>query len=206
VSVKSDVLFPKKKEDYFTYKEVPLSATWRGMEKLKQEGLTRHIGVSNFNIANLKTIMADCNIKPEMNQIELHPFLPQDDLLAFCLDNGIYVTAYSPLGSSDRLANRKRAGEPKLMENPVIREIAGKHKVSPAQVLIAWSLNRDTAVIPKSANKDRIKQNLEAANLRLDDTDMRQIGDIDGSYRFIDGVFFTGIKGAPYKPADLWEG
>lgn len=205
VSVKSHVLFPEKREDFYSYQESPLSATWRGMEKAKQIGLVKHIGVSNFNISKLKEVMADCNIKPEMNQVELHPLLPQDDLLAFCMDNGIYITAYSPLGSTDRPENRKRAGEPRLMEYPVIRKIAVKHGVSPAQVLIAWSLNRDTAVIPKSANKERIKQNLEAANVRLDDTDMRDIADIKDRYRFIDGTFFTAIEGSPYKASDLWE-
>ena len=90
-----------------------------------------------------------------MNQVELHPYLQQDKLLGFCSKNGINVTAYSPLGSGDRSEEMKAADEPSLLENPVINKIAKKHGASAGQILIKWSEQRGTAVIPKSTNEGR---------------------------------------------------
>ncbi|MEX2512853.1 MAG: aldo/keto reductase [Cyclobacteriaceae bacterium] len=205
VAVKRQVLFPEKESDFLTYKEAPLSGTWKGMESVKQKGLTKHIGVSNFNSSKLKEVMEKAQVKPELNQIESHPFLPQENLVMFCKENGIALTAYSPLGSADRPKGRKKQDEPALMENTMIKEIAQKHEVTPAQVLIAWSIQRDIAVIPKSVNKDRIKQNFEAILVKLDDTDKQQIQNIAIQYRYIDGTFFTDIPGSPYQLSDIWE-
>ncbi|MEX0884226.1 MAG: aldo/keto reductase, partial [Cyclobacteriaceae bacterium] len=129
VAVKSQVLFPKRESDFLSYREAPLSGTWKGMETAKEKGLARHIGVSNFNISKLKEVLENANVKPELNQIESHPFLPQENLVRFCKDNGIALTAYSPLGSTDRPKGRKKEDEPSLMGNDIIKEIARKHEV-----------------------------------------------------------------------------
>lgn len=205
VSLKSDVMFPEKGEDFLDYSQAPLSETWAGMEALKASGKVKHIGVSNFNHSKIKEVLDSCKLKPEMNQIELHPYLPQKDLIAFCKKNGINVTAYSPLGSADRPKARKKEDDPILLEHPSFKEIADKHGVSVAQVLIAWSLHRDVAVIPKSANQERIKQNLAAADIRLDAADMQTIEGISDRHRYIDGTFFTEVPGSPYSQSDLWD-
>lgn len=205
VSLKSHVMFPEKGEDFLDYSQVPLSETWAAMESLKAEGKLKHIGVSNFNQGKIKELLDSCQVKPEMNQIELHPYLPQIDLVNYCKKNGIHVTAYSPLGSADRPKARKKEDDPILLEHPLFKEIADKHGVSTAQVLIAWSLHRDIAVIPKSANKDRIKQNLEAADIRLDAADMKAIEGISVQHRYIDGTFFTEVPGSPFSQSDLWD-
>ncbi|SHN08030.1 alcohol dehydrogenase (NADP+) [Cyclobacterium lianum] len=205
VSLKSHVMFPEKGADFLTYKDVPLSVTWKGMENLKKEGKVRHIGVSNFNSSKIREIMDSCQIKPEMNQIELHPYLPQEKLLAFCKEHQINVTAYSPLGSADRPSARKKDSDPVLMQEEAVRKIAERHGKTEAQILIAWSLHRDVAVIPKSVNKERIEQNLEAADVRLEDSDVRAISGLSTSHRYIDGTFFTEVPGSPYEQADLWE-
>jgi alcohol dehydrogenase (NADP+) len=198
-------MFPNGGGDYLTYAQAPLSGTWKGMEKLKEAGKARHIGVSNFNIAKLQEVMAAAVVRPEMNQIELHPYLPQEKLVTFCKEHEIALTAYSPLGSSDRPKARRRDDDPVLLEAEVIQQIAEKHQVTAAQVLIAWAMHRDIAVIPKSVSKDRIIQNIAAKDVALDSDDMEKIAAIGHQFRFIDGSFFTEVPGSPYAQSDLWE-
>lgn len=205
ISLKSHVDFPRTGEDFLTYEEAPLSGTWRGMERAVELGKTRHIGVSNFNISKLTEILDSANIKPEMNQIELHPYLRQDDLVGFCERNGIAVTAYSPLGSADRPKGRRRDDDPVLLEEPVVHEIASKHEATSAQVLISWALHRGTAVIPKSVNRERISQNFASKDLVLDEDDMDRLHKLNLSFRFINGSFFTDVPGSPYSQSDLWQ-
>ena len=205
ISLKSGVTFPKDGNDFLDYKTVPLTDTWKGMEALKEKGLTKHIGVSNFNKAKLSEIIGACQVVPEMNQIEIHPYLPQEVLVSFCKEKGINLTAYSPLGSADRPKARQKEDDPILMEHKVFKDIAKKHEASVAQVLIAWSLHRGIAVIPKSANKDRIKANLASKDIELDKDDLKAIGEITSRHRYIDGTFFTEVPGSPFKQSDLWE-
>ncbi|MCL6258181.1 aldo/keto reductase [Aquiflexum sp. TKW24L] len=204
VSFKKGIGFAQTREEFFTYGDVPLVQTWEGMEEAKNRGLVKHIGVSNFNIAKLQEILKSGRIAPEMNQVEMHPFLPQNKLVNFCKTNSILMTAYSPLGSGDRAAASKKSNEPSLLENETVKEVATKHGVSSAQILISYSVHRNIAVIPKSINQDRISQNLAAIEINLDDEDMNKLLNIGTAYRFIDGSFFTGAQ-SPYKLADLWE-
>lgn len=204
VSFKKGVSFAQTREEFYTYGDVPLTQTWEGMEEAKMMGLTKHIGVSNFNISKLEEVIKSCQFAPEMNQVEMHPFLPQDKLVNFCKENGILMTAYSPLGSGDRAATSKKSNEPSLLENETVKELATKHGVTTAQILISYSVHRGIAVIPKSVNQERIAQNLAAIEVNLDESDMKKLANIGISYRFIDGSFFTGTQ-SPYKLTDLWE-
>ncbi|MCS4432799.1 aldo/keto reductase [Aquiflexum gelatinilyticum] len=204
ISFKKGVLFAQTREEFYTYGDVPLSQTWEGMEEVKKMGLAKHIGVSNFNITKLEEIIKSSQFAPEMNQVEMHPFLPQDKLVNFCRSKNILMTAYSPLGSGDRATANKKANEPSLLENEVVKEIASKHRVSSAQILISYSVHRNIAVIPKSVNQDRIVQNLASIEVNLDEIDMQKLANIGTAYRFIDGSFFTGTQ-SPYKLTDLWE-
>lgn len=203
IAFKPGVGFATHREEYYTYQDVPLTQTWEAMQEQKAAGLAKHIGVSNFNQTKLKEIIAMGGEAPEMNQVELHPFLPQENLVKFCTENQILVTAYSPLGSPDSRADRHK-NDPTLLENPVVAEIAKKHSAGVGQVLIAWSISRDIAVIPKSVNQGRIIDNLKAADLILDATDLAALASIGVAHRFVDGSFFTGPQ-SPYKPTDLWE-
>jgi alcohol dehydrogenase (NADP+) len=205
ISLKEGVTFPSSGEDFLDYKTVPLSQTWKGMEALKEKGLTKHIGVSNFNIAKLKEVQLNCSIEPEMNQIELHPYLPQNGLVDYCKQNGINVTAYSPLGSADRPKARQKDSDPTLMKHKIFKGLAEKHACTVAQILIAWSLHRDIAVIPKSANKERIAANLKSKDIKLSSDDLKSIDAIEESHRYIDGTFFTEVPGSPFEQSDLWE-
>lgn len=204
VAFKPGVLFPRSGADYVPLEDMPIIDTWRAMEECVAEGLTRHIGVCNFSVAKLDALCRQATIPPAMNQIELHPYLQQEPMLAFCRDKGILVTAYSPLGSGDRPAALKKKDEPTLLDHPVIQRVAAKHRATPAQVLLAWGLGRRTVVIPKSVHPERLLQNLAAVNLVLDAEDMADITALDLGYRFVDGSFFTG-GGSPYSLAQLWD-
>ena len=204
VALKPGVSFPKSADDMVSLKELPVETTWAAMEALVDNNLTRQIGVSNFSVKKLQDLIGKARYKPAMNQIELHPYLQQKEMLAFCQQQGIHLTAYSPLGSFDRPAGLKAEDEPVLLEEPGIREIADLHGASPAQVLISWALHRNTVVIPKSVNPERLKQNLAAAELSLSDADMDAISALDKHRRYVDGGFWA-QPGSDYTMANLWD-
>src|SRR5699024_16019 len=109
----------------------------------------------------------------------------------YCEEKGIPMTAYSPLGSGDRIDAMKAENEPWLIEDSTIVKIAQKHDCNPGQVLIKWAEQRGTAVIPKSTTKEHIKMNLQSAKLRLDRADLKAISNIGTSFRYVDGEFFV---------------
>ena len=152
----------KDASDLLSPNEMPVSATWKGMEKVKNAGLAKHIGVSNFNTPKLQRLIDESEMKPEVNQIELHPYFQQNELVEFCQRNQILVTAYSPLGSRHLVHSNDG-----ITSEKSIIEIADKHSYTPAQILLAWGMQRGTAVIPKSVNLGRIQENFEALNTTL---------------------------------------
>ncbi len=204
VLFKPGVMFARRGEDYLALDSIPIIETWRALEACVGKGLVRNIGVCNFSIKKLDSLCRQASIRPVMNQIELHPYLQQRDLLDYCKKQNIQLTAFSPLGSGDRPAGMKKSGEPTLLDNPVIQRVATKHGITPGQVLLAWGLCRETVVIPKSVNPDRLRQNLAAADLTLDPQDMADIAALDRGYRFVDGSFFEG-PGSPYTLKELWD-
>lgn len=204
VVFKNDVISPEKGDDLICLSEVPLSITWKAMEKCVIEGSTKHIGVSNFSIKKLEDLIKHASIKPEMNQIEIHPFLQQNEMLAFCHKENIFLTAYSPLGSEGRSDFSKSAHEITLLEHPSILDLALQHQCTPAQILISWSVMRNIAVIPKSTDKGRIQQNFDAQKVILTEKDMQQIYKLNNNYRYLNGSFFP-FKGSTYNLENLWD-
>ncbi len=131
------------------------------MEKLYKSGKTRSIGVSNWKVSGLEEILKYAEIKPSINQVEIHPFLPNDELINYCVSHGILPVAYSPLGSQHQVEN---TGE-KVTTNAELNALATKKGVALAQVLIAWGLKRGYAVLPKSSDAARIKSNFQLIDL-----------------------------------------
>ena len=198
VAFKPGVASPKSDDDYLSLKEVPIIETWKELLKAKEQGLVKHVGVSNFSEKKLNDLMAQTSDQPEVNQVELHPFLQQPQLLDFCQGNDIRLTAFSPLGSGDRAQQMKAEDEPSLLENETIQKIAKKHDASPAQILIRWHLERGTAVIPKSTSKDHLLSNLQSKEIKLDEEDMKEITKLDRHFRYVTGEFFV-TPGNPYS-------
>lgn len=203
VSFVSGVLFPQKASEYIPPEKSPILTAWNQMEQAKSEGLARHIGVSNFSVKKLKNLISKATSIPEVNQVELHPLLQQNELVDYCSSQDILVTSYSPLGSGDRTPEMKADNEPSLMRLEILAEIAKKHEISPAQVLISWHLHRNCSVIPKSSSKDHIEANFKAHQVVLDDADMQKIASLDKDYRFITGKFFE-IPGSGYT--NIYDG
>lgn len=198
VAFKPGVSFPKNDEDYLSLKEVPIIETWNMFLEAKRSGLIKHAGVSNFSIPKLEDLMGKTEDNPELNQVELHPYLQQNDLLEFCRKNKIHLTAFSPLGSGDRSSKMKAPDEPSLLDNEVIKEIAEKHDATPGQILIKWHVQRGTSVIPKSVHKDRIIENLKSIEVPLTEDDMQKIAGLDRHFRYLTGDFFV-TEGNPYE-------
>lgn len=174
-----DAGFPPEPHQRKGYSREAYKALWHKLEEEVKNGRVKHIGTSNMSVPKMKNLLEDCNIKPANNQIELHPYLQQNDVVKFCQDNGITVTAYSPLGSPDRPDFCVKEDHKPLMENKVVEEVAKKHGCSNAQVLIRWAIHRKTAVIPKSVTPSRIQQNIEALNVKLDDDDLKKLAGIN---------------------------
>lgn len=204
VVLKPGLGFPEKAEDYLSLEEVPLIETWRALEECLDQGLAKHIGVSNFSKKKIGDLKGQATHPPEMNQVEMHPLLQQKELLAYCQSENVHITAYSPLGSGDRPERLKKEDDIDLLNEETITQIAQKHDCSTAQVLISWAVARGTSVIPKSVNPERIQQNLASADVSLDDDDMQKIAELDRHSRYIDGATWT-IDGTPYTMENLWD-
>ncbi|KAH9909657.1 NADP-dependent oxidoreductase domain-containing protein [Xylariomycetidae sp. FL2044] len=139
--------------------------TWRAMEELLASKKTRAIGVSNWTIPGLKQLLGFAKVKPAVNQIEVHPFLPNQELIDFCKQNDIMVEAYSPLGSQNQVPT---TGE-KVRTNPTLNEVAKRSGHDLAQVLLAWGLRRGYVVLPKSSTPSRIESNAQIPELSDED-------------------------------------
>ncbi len=136
---------------------------WRRMEYLYVQEKVRAIGVSNYTVKHLKELLASCTVRPAVNQVEMHVYLQQPELLAFCKENDILVEAYSPLAHGEGL------------DNPVLKRIAKKHNVSVAQIMIAWCLSEGTVPLPKATKSTHIADNLAVFDLNLDTEDISAI-------------------------------
>jgi alcohol dehydrogenase (NADP+) len=198
IAIKEDAPFPFPADGFYTLEEIPLEETWDAMHDCHKAGLIKNIGVANFSVKKIKKLIAATGIKPSANQVEMHPFLPQKDLVDFAQKENIYLTAYSPLGSGGR------PGAPDLFSNEILTTVAKKHNCTVAQTLIAWSIKRGISVIPKSVNPKRLEENFNSININLDKADMEQIDHINIAHRFIDGTFFT-PEGSPYTLENLWD-
>ncbi|KAJ7099346.1 NADP-dependent oxidoreductase domain-containing protein [Mycena belliarum] len=141
--------------------ETSLVDTWKAMLALPKSKV-RNVGVSNFTIAHLEGIIAATGVVPIVNQVEAHPLLPQDELVAYCKEKNIHLTAYSPLGNNS-------IGEKKLTDEATVQEIAAKLNATPAQVLVAWGVYRGYTVIPKSVQEERIISNFKQISLSKED-------------------------------------
>jgi diketogulonate reductase-like aldo/keto reductase len=169
---------------------VTLHQTWQALENLVDDGACGAIGVSDISLDQLRELVAVARIKPAVVQVESHPYLPEWDLLEFCRENGIVLLAFAPLGHSM---------QPNLLDDPVIAAIAERTQMSPAQVALAWAVQRGTAFLTTSTKPQRIQQNYQISP--LPDDAMREIREsITTNIRF-NSVVQTGVPGFIPRPA-----
>jgi diketogulonate reductase-like aldo/keto reductase len=176
---------PRDASGAVTYdKSVTLLDTWRAMERLVDEGKCKAIGLSDVNLEQAEAIFDAARIKPAVVHVESHPYLPEWDLVNYCKANGIVFQAFAALGHSS---------EPRLLDDPVVTAIAKRVNKTPAQVLLAWAIQRGTALLTTSRTPARIKENFDVT--ALPDEVVQEITDgIKSRVRF-NAVVETGIPG-----------
>ena len=155
--------------------------TWKALEELQSSRRVRSIGVSNFTEKHLQRLLDETEIVPVLNQIELHPRFPQDELRAFHAEHHILTEAWSPLERGRGLLEESRHTEkPSLLAEPVISNLAATKGKSPAQIVLRWHVQLGNVLIPKSANAQRMRENIEIFDFELTDDDMRYISTLAG--------------------------
>jgi len=145
--------------------------SWRALEKLQADGRTRSIGVSNYTVHHLQDLLAKSKTVPAVNQVEFSPFLYQRDLLAFCEARHIQLEAYSPLARARRL------------RDPTLIDIAQRHRKTPAQIMVRWSLEMGLVVIPKSVRPERILENASVFDFSLSPMDHERLAGLNENLR-----------------------
>jgi diketogulonate reductase-like aldo/keto reductase len=176
---------PRDENGKVIYDEgVTLLDTWRALERLVDEGRCKAIGLSDVNLEKVKEIFEPARIKPAVVHVESHPYLPQWDLVEFCQQNGIVFQAFAALGHSS---------EPKLLDDPVITSIAKRVNKTPAQVLLAWAVQRGTALLTTSKTPSRIKENFDISTLPEDA--MKEISEGIQTRQRFNSVVETGVPG-----------
>jgi len=171
------------------FSRVAVSDTWQAMERLVECGLVKNIGLSNWNSQGLTDIISYARIHPAVLQIEVHPYLQNSRLVDYAQSLGLVVTAFSPLGQGQSYAKLGH-GDISAVADPVVQNIAQKHRVTAAQVVLRWGLQRGYSVIPKSEQEDRIKQNLDLFSFTLTEEDMADIAGINQNLRLNDPGYF----------------
>lgn len=161
--------------------KVSIRETWEAMEQLVAKGLVKSIGVANFDTTMILDLLTYAKIVPATNQIEVHPYNSQVELLNFCKQRGIVITAYSPLGRH----GAQGVTGPSIFDDVIIRDIAAKYSRTPAQVILNWGLTNGSVVIPKSVTPQRIKENIDVYSFQLNPEDVKLIDTLNRNYRYI---------------------
>lgn len=153
--------------------DVPMEETFGAMEELREEGRVRSVGVSNFTIGQLREAMEASEVPITVNQVEFHPWLYQEDLLEFCDQNGVKITAYSPL------ARARFFGE------GIVEELSEKYGRTGAQVVLRWEVQKGLVAIPRSGSRGHLDDNLEIFDWELEPEDIERIDRIDAMERLV---------------------
>ncbi len=184
----------------YDFKLICVRDYWPKMEKLVTEGLTKALGVSNYNVQNLLIVLSVAKIKPIVDEVEFHPYLYQKDLLEFCNLEKIKILAYNPLvkGAYCKERHQKEIDDLKLdlFNEPAVQTLAQKYGKTPGQIILNWEIKRGVIPIPGTTKPDRMKENLEAVNLKMEDAEydtLDSFAEIGKEFRFCDSDKIYGI-------------
>lgn len=173
---------------------VSVNETWAGMEELVDAGLVRNIGVANFSVSLLRQVKSVARIQPQVNQVELHPFLTQEQLLRYCFGTGVVLTGFSPLGAGSYVTLGMADEEDSVLRHPVVTAISSRLGCTPAQVVLRWAVQRGYSIVPKSSHLERLRENLSIFHFELTDEDMAALTGLNRNKRYNDpGVFGLGM-------------
>ena len=178
--------------------------TWRQMEAIQEEGLVRHIGTSNMTVPKMRLLLRDCEIKPSINQLELHPHFQQPELFTYLVSEQILPVGFSPIGSPSRPERDRTEEDTVDTEDPAIVAIAARLNVHPAVVCIKWAIQRGQATVPFSIKRHQFEAALDAVCADpLTEEDMQAITKIDKNCRLIKGQVFLWKQNQSWR--DLWD-
>ncbi|KAJ7505270.1 Aldo keto reductase [Mycena galericulata] len=166
--------------------DTPLQETWTAMEELVDAGLAKNIGISNCQGSLLLDILRYARIKPQVLQIERHPYLSQDALVALAQHLGIAVTGYSSLGPQGYIEISMDRGAPSLLTHELVSAVASSHNKTPAQVLLRWSTQHGVAVVPKATDPQLMAENLESESFNLTANEMKAVSGLNCNLRMND--------------------
>ena len=166
--------------------DVSIRETWEAMEELHRPGLVKNIGVCNFGCSLIRDLLSYASIRPALLQVELHPLLTQEKLLRYCRQESIEVTAFSPFGGESYYSIGMADPSESTLENQIIKDIASSHQKTAAQIHLRWAIQRQTAVVPKTANPQRLVENLDVFDFELADNEMQSIASLNQHRRFND--------------------
>uniref|UniRef100_A0A8C2V8H6 Aldo-keto reductase family 1 member C3 homolog n=1 Tax=Chinchilla lanigera TaxID=34839 RepID=A0A8C2V8H6_CHILA len=192
-------LFPTDEKGKSLLDTTDILATWEAMEKCKDAGLTKSIGVSNFNRRQLEMILNKPGLKykPVCNQVECHPYFNQSKLLDFCKSKDIILVAFGALGTQ-RDKKWMDLSFPVLLEDPVLCAIAKKHNRSPALIALRYQVQRGVVVLAQSFKEKNIKENVQVFEFQLTPEDMKAIDALDRNLRYLPAKFTEGHPECPY--------
>ncbi|KAG8175742.1 hypothetical protein JTE90_024515 [Oedothorax gibbosus] len=193
------------KDGLVDYEIVDLVDTWQAMESLVNKGYVRSVGLSNFNSEQTKRVYDAARIKPANLQVECHTYFPQYELFDYCKKLNISMTAYCPLGCPHLQEfmlenNGMDLKAPTLLENEVVAQIGRKYNKTPAQILLRYLVQRGIAVIPRSKNPKRLKENFEVFDFSLEDEDMNLLKSIQNGFRYVKLDYWKGMVDHPEYP------
>ncbi|XP_028166093.1 aldo-keto reductase AKR2E4-like isoform X1 [Ostrinia furnacalis] len=154
--------------------------TWKGLEDAVEANLTKSIGVSNFNITQMQRLWDNARIKPAVLQIEVNPSITQEELVGWCRTHGVIVMGYSPFGA---ILGRKPDAPPPKADDPALQRIATQHGKTVPQILLRYLLDRQIVAIPRSTNKERIKQNIDIFDFSLTPEEVAVLLAFNSNYR-----------------------
>jgi D-xylose reductase len=181
---------PNEPNPRMKFARVPLAETWGAMEDLVTAGLVKHVGVCNYGTALLRDLLNSARVRPAVLQVELHPYLTQERLLRFAQEEGIAVTAFSPLAAQSYHSLGMAAASESVLTEPVVRAAAERCNRTPAQVVLRWGVQRGTAVVPKTTRPERLAENLALFDFALTPDEMKAISALNRDRRFNDpGAF-----------------
>lgn len=183
-------LDPNVEDPKMSLAKVPLYKTWHAMEHCVDVGLSKHIGVCNYNSALLQDLMNYANIAPFALQIESHPYLTQEKLIKLAKNYGLAVTAFSPLGALSYLELDMASQNESVLQQDVVKQAAERTGKTPAQVVLRWNVQRGCSIIPKSAKLHRLKENLAIFDFSLTEEEMQAIAGLNINKRFNDPGHF----------------
>ncbi|CAH2056249.1 unnamed protein product, partial [Iphiclides podalirius] len=193
--------WPIALNENFTFSDVDFMETWRGLEDVQRLGLAKAIGVSNFNLEQLKRVLKEGNIKPAAIQIEIHPQIIQSELIQYANSEGLAVMGYSPFGSLVKRYGFQFPG-PRI-DDPVLVEIARKYNKTTPQVVLRWLVDRKVVPVPKTTNFNRLKENINIFDFKLEQQEIEKINQFNTNVRYTFPSFWQTHPFYPFEKIDI---